>query len=266
MRISPIEYKSQIRDSINNIFTIEFKIVRRIFPILIGVYKALYFKYQDNSILSTHEKIFLSCFQNNLPGIGPQHTKIAWQTFDQIFLDEFKTGSKEGQGEVGKTSPRIENLCGQGRVIAPDQTETLICKGLIQNSFNSSEPNFEADNLFNFAGSEKHGQTVVETNFYTKKLHFYNNLVTTSPSSNWDKKQKKLYLGLFNNKIPLGGRLYRPLAKQVRSFCEQPILVDKTNKNARRYQLGNNWSTITAKRPCNYHGNELIIKIGSIIY
>lgn len=208
MRISPIEYKSQIRDSINSIFTIEFEIVRRIFPILIGVYKALYFKYQGNSILSTHERIFLSCFQNNLPGIGSQRIKMSWQTFDQIFLNQLKIEEQPAR-------------------------QALTDQALLVNFLNRSKQTVEAKNSVNLVRSDKHSTTGIGKKIYNKKIDFYNNSLTISPSGNWDKKQKRLYLGFFNSKI-------------------QCISVDKANKNFHSYQLGNNWSNISAKKPYNY--------------
>ena len=224
MRISPIEYKSQIRDSINSIFTVEFEIIRRILPIFIGVYKALYFKYQGNSILSTHERIFLNCFETNLPGIGPEHKKISRQTFDQIFLHELKMEN--------------EIFCNWASKASLESSQALIDQDgkvtkLPTNYLKSSKQNFTTDNFSAKQVSDKHGPINMASNSHTKKIDFYNNSIIISGSSNWDKKQKKLYLGLFNPKI-------------------QFINGDHLNKNAQSYQLGNNWSTISAKKSYNY--------------
>ena len=174
MHISLIKHKSQIQNSLNNIFFIDFKVVIKILPILFGIYKTLYVKYNASSFSSTNEKIFLSCFQNTLPGVYVQDTKISWQTFDQIFFDQLKikNPSPEGWSQT-----------------APVSTQ--------------------------------------------QKIDFYSNSIRITPPSNWNKKQKKLYLGLFNNKI-------------------KPVFLKKTEENAFRYQIGNNWSSISAKKRINY--------------
>nr|AIT93478.1 cell division protein [Prasiolopsis sp. SAG 84.81] len=226
MEISPIKYKYKLRDFINSIFTVEFKIIRRIFPIVIGVYKVLYVKYQDNSILSTHEKMFFSCFQNNLPGLSPHHIKIAWQTFDQIFLDELKIETPAPSeaktqffSSLRSFGPKSGGPPDLGKQSSPRPYYSHCAK-----------PTSEADNYLNVPWPGKRNKIDIETNFYTKKIDFYSNSITIIPPCNWNKKQQKLYLGLFNNKI-------------------QASLINETSKNTGIYQLGNNWLKVSAKKP-----------------
>lgn len=59
------------------------KVLIGCFPILFGVSKAFYSKYQDQT--------FVNLFQRTLPGFSSEHAQISWPTFEQIFVHKLES-------------------------------------------------------------------------------------------------------------------------------------------------------------------------------
>ncbi len=76
-----MSFKLQIRNFFihNSKGIVSIKVVLGCFPILFGLSKTFYSKYQDQT--------FSNLFKHNLPGTSLPQTEISWPTFEQIFSD-----------------------------------------------------------------------------------------------------------------------------------------------------------------------------------
>ena len=247
MRISPINYKLKIRKYINRSLTFDFKIVISMIPVLFGIYKVFYLKYcgsvSDQSLLVDKSTLGQSFHNPSTNFLKKHHETTIMQPHYQnkTPTGEFSSIMTESRSQVPfvpsersflvhKTillNSLKENLPGIGLDSTKISWQTVEQIFYDQLNFESLSSPIKKSSLFRYSPKQFNNSNInFPSDTCMKQVDVYNDSVKITTNSNWIKKQKKFYVGFVNNGT-------------------------KSTKDNFRYQIGNNWSTLFAKKILN---------------
>ncbi len=233
MPISPTKYKLQIREYINGSLTFDFKILISIIPVLFGIYKILYLKYGGSF---SNPSLLLDDFPVNqsIGTLGNNFSKI--QTDADIMHIQNRDYNSEipigtfPSNQSFLVHEKLISSCFKKNLPGVDSESTKISWQTFQEIF-YDQLNFESltvpsekTRFFNYSFGKNNNNNSVNSpgGSFSKKVDVYNDSVKINTNLNWFNKQKKLYVGILN--------------------------TTESSKDNFSYQIGNNWSSIFAKK------------------